>query len=211
MTSSRNAVFAVLMYYLCQRFFSRSTFLGFILFLVMLLLAEIVSNNLTAIISSLGLADYFRINTLQDGSGRYIAWAFAWKQIQENFFIGKGFAYNEYYMRQYYDLLSKLGHQGGIHNSFLTFWMDQGLIGLLIYLRSYILMFISAAKRNKYAFPIMFAISFTAIFESWLVGSLSAYAFLVLVIFSIITSDEIVMARDFELAEWEIARKKQIQ
>jgi O-antigen ligase len=211
MTSSRNAVFAVMIFYICQRFFSRSTFLGFILFLVMLLLAEVVSNNLTTIISSLGLGDYFRINTLQDGSGRYIAWAFAWKHIQENFFIGKGFSYNEYYMRQYYGLLNKLGHQGGIHNSFLTFWMDQGLIGLIIYVRSYILMFISAAKRSKYAFPIMFAISFTAIFESWLVGSLSAYAFLSLVIFSIITSDEILIAREVELAEWEIARKKLIQ
>jgi hypothetical protein len=210
MTNSRNAVFAVMMFYICQRFFSRSTFLGFILFLVMLLLAEIVSNNFTTIITSLGLGDYFRVNTLQDGSGRYIAWNFAWMHIQENFFIGKGFAYNEYYMRQYYGLLSKLGHQGGIHNSFLAFWMDQGLIGLIIYLRSYILMFISASKRSKYAFPIMFAISFTAIFESWLVGSLSAYAFAALIIFTIITSDEIGMAKDFEAVEMEIARKKLI-
>jgi O-antigen ligase len=211
MTSSRNAVFAVIIFYICQRFFSRSTFLGFILFLVMLLLAEIVSNNLATIIFSLGLGDYFRINTLQDGSGRYIAWGFAWNHIQENFFVGKGFSYNEYYMRQYYGLLNKLGHQGGIHNSFLTFWMDQGLIGLIIYLRSYILMFISAAKRTKYAFPIMFAISFTAIFESWLVGSLSAYAFLSLVIFAIITSDDIFMAKEFEKVEWEIARKELIR
>ncbi len=211
MTNSRNAVFAVMMFYICQRFFGRSTFLGFILFLVMLLLAEIVSSNLPAIISSLGLGDYFRVNTLQDGSGRYIAWGFAWSHIQENFFIGKGFAYNEYYMRQHYSLLSRLGHQGGIHNSFLTFWMDQGLVGLLIYLRSYILMFISAAKRSKYAFPIMFAVTFTAIFESWLVGSLSAYAFSALIIFTIITSNEIDLAREYEVAEWETARKKLLQ
>jgi hypothetical protein len=211
LTKSRNALFAVMIFYICQRFFSRSTFLGFILFLVMLLVAEVISSNLVSIIYALGLGEYFRVNTIQDGSGRYVAWNFAWKHIAENFFIGKGFAYNEYYMRQYYGFLSKLGHQGGIHNSFLTFWMDQGLIGLIIYLRSYILMFISAAKRNKYAFPIMFSITFTAIFESWLVGSLSAYAFLSMVIFALITSDEVAIGQQIERVEIEMERKKLIQ
>ena len=99
-------------------------------------------------------------------------------------------------MRQNYRLLSKLGHQGGIHNSFLTFWMDQGLIGLIIYLRSFILMFIKAAQKTRFAFPAMFAISFTAYFESWLVASLSAFAFLAMFLFTIITSEEIQEKRD---------------
>jgi hypothetical protein len=192
LSDSRNAILAIVIFYFFQSFFSLSPFLGLVVFLMILFFAEIISNNLTAIILSLGLGDVFRIKTLDDGSGRYIAWDFAWKQIQNNFFIGKGFAYNEYYMRQHYGELGKLGHQGGIHNSFLTFWMDQGLIGLLIYLRSYFLMFIKASKKSKFAYPIMFAISFTAIFESWLVGSLSAFAFLAMFIFSIITSDEII-------------------
>lgn len=192
LTDSRNAILAILIFYIFQRFFSLSPFFGFVLFAITLFLAEIISNNLVMIVTSLGLQDFFRLNTLEDGSGRYVAWGFAWQQIQNNFFIGKGFAYNEFYMRQNYGLLSKLGHQGGIHNSFLTFWMDQGLIGLFIYLRSYVLMFIEASRKTKYAFPIMFAISFTAFFESWLVGSLSAYAFFAIFIFTIITSEEIV-------------------
>jgi hypothetical protein len=190
LTDSRNAVLAVLIFYVFQRFFSLSPFLGFVLFLITAFVSEIISNNLTAIILSLDLGSFFRLNTLEEGSGRYIAWDFAWKQIQHNFFIGKGFAYNEFYMRQNYAVLGKMGHQGGIHNSFLTFWMDQGLIGLLIYLRSYILVFIRGAKKTKYAFPIMFAMSFTAMFESWLVGSLSAYAFLGLFLFTLITFND---------------------
>ena len=94
-------------------------------------------------------------------------------------------------MRQHYTQLEKLGHQGGIHNSFLTFWMDQGLIGLLIYLRSFFIMFLRAAHNTKFAFPIMFSVAFTAFFESWLVGSLSAFAFLAMLIFTLISSDEI--------------------
>jgi O-antigen ligase len=188
---SRNALIAILIFYLFQRFFSFSPFLGFILFLATLFTVEIVSAYATSIILTMGLGDYFRIHTLEEGSGRYIAWGFAWEQIQKNFFIGKGFSYNEFYMRQHYGMLLKLNHQGGIHNSFLTFWMDQGLIGLLAYLWSFILLFIKASKKTKFAFPIMFAISFSAFFESWLVGSLSAFAFLGMFIFTIITSDEI--------------------
>lgn len=188
---SRNSVVTLLIFYIFQRFFSLSPFFGFIIFLVTIFIAEIISSNATAIVVSLGLGDYFRTKTLEEGSGRYIAWGFAWEQIQNNFFIGKGFAYNEFYMRQHYGMLLKLNHQGGIHNSFLTFWMDQGLIGLALYLRSYILTFIKAAKKTKFAFPIMFAISFSAFFESWLVGSLSPFAFMGMFIFSLLTDDEI--------------------
>lgn len=191
LTNSRNAILAVFIFYVFQRFFSLSPFLGFVVFLAALFFTELITNNLTTIMTTMGLGHMFRVNTLEEGSGRYIAWEFAWKQIMHNFFIGKGFAYNEYYMRQHYDELNRLGHQGGIHNSFLTFWMDQGVIGLIIYLRSYILMFMKAAKKTKFAFPIMFAISFTAIFESWLVGSLSAFAFLAMFIFTLLSSDEI--------------------
>ena len=201
LTNSRNAVLAVLIFYLFQRFYRGSTFVGVLLSIVTIFTIELISSNFILIIGSLGLGDFFRIKTLEDGSGRYIAWTFAWLHIQENFFIGKGFGYNEYYMRQHYAELSKLGHQGGIHNSFLTFWMDQGLIGLLIYMWSYILIFIKAAKKTKFAYPIMFAILFTAFFESWLVASLSAYAFLAIFIFTIVTSEEIQEKTEIELEE----------
>lgn len=210
LSDSRNAILSILIFYLFQRFFTLSPFLGFILFFIILFLTEIISTNLTSIIISLGLGDLFRVNTLEDGSGRYIAWNFAWQQIQNNFFIGKGFAYNEYYMRQHYHELGVLGHQGGIHNSFITFWMDQGLIGLLIYLRSYILMFIKSAKKTKLAFPIMFAITFTAMFESWLVGSLSAFAFLAMFIFTLIASEEIRPASQTEIDEQLVLNEKMV-
>ena len=53
-------------------------------------------------------------------------------------------------------------------------------------------MFIKAAKKTKYAFPVMFSITFTAMFESWLLASLSAFAFLGMFIYTIINSEEIV-------------------
>jgi len=192
MTGSRNSVLAVLIFYFFQRYFGSFPYLGILVFLLLLIVFELVSANIVSIVDFLGIGGYFRLQTLEEGSGRYVAWGFAWKQIQHNFFIGRGFAYNEFYMRQHYRLLSKLGHQGGIHNSFLTFWMDQGLVGLIIYLRSYFLMFIRASKLSKFAFPAMLAVSFTAFFESWLVGSLSAFAFMGIFIFTLLTSEEII-------------------
>lgn len=190
LTGSRNAILALLIFYTFQRFFIVSPFLGTLIFIAAIFISEYVSNNASTIIVTLGLGDYFRVNTLEEGSGRLIAWEFAWKQIQKNFFIGKGFAYNEFYMRQYYGILGRLGHQGGIHNSFLSFWMDQGLVGLLIYLRSYFLIAIKGAKISRFAFPVIFAISFMAFFESWLIGSQSAFAFLGFFIFTIIILED---------------------
>jgi hypothetical protein len=196
LTDSRNAILAVAIFLVFQRFFTISPFLGLIFFIGFLVVAEAVSANLSRIVIYLGIGEYFRVETLEEGSGRYIAWDFAWKQIQENFFVGKGFAYNEFYMRQHYGFLNKLGHQGGIHNSFLTFWMDQGLLGLIIYLRSYILMFVLAAKHTRFAYPILFALSFTAIFESWMVGSLSVFALMAMLIYTVVTSEEIMVTEN---------------
>jgi hypothetical protein len=189
LTGSRNSIIGVLIFVFFKKFYKINPFFGLIMVIIVGFLAEIVGNHFSVIVSSLGLGDFFRVKTLDNGSGRYVAWLFAWNHIQENFFIGKGFGYDEHYMRSNWDLLSRMGHQGGIHNTFLTFWMDFGLIGLLIYLRSYFLAFIYAAKKTLFAFPILFAITFTAVFESWLVGSLNPHNILFLIILTVISDD----------------------
>ncbi|MCX6297383.1 MAG: O-antigen ligase family protein [Bacteroidetes bacterium] len=189
LTGSRNSIIGVLIFVFFQKFYKISPFLGVLMLILVGFLVEFVGNHFSVIVSSLGLGGFFRVSTLDNGSGRYVAWLFAWKHVQENFFIGKGFGYDEHYMRSNWDLLSRMGHQGGIHNTFLTFWMDFGLVGLLIYLRSYFLAFIAAAKKTLFAFPILFAVTFTAVFESWLVGSLNPHNILFLLILTLISDD----------------------
>jgi hypothetical protein len=189
LTESRNSIIGVLIFVFFQKFYKISPFLGVLMLVLVGFLVEFIGNHFSVIVSSLGLGDFFRVKTLEDGSGRYAAWLFAWNHIQENFFIGKGFGYDEHYMRSNWDLLSRMGHQGGVHNTFLTFWMDFGLIGLLIYLRSYFLAFIYAAKNTHFAFPILFAFTFTAVFESWLVGSLNPHSIMFLFILTLISDD----------------------
>ena len=191
LSGSRSSIAAILIFFINKKIYERDAFLGFISFTLFLFAIYFANLYKVEIITSLGLQEFMRVDTLEEASGRYIAWDFAWKEIQQNFFIGKGWEYNEYFMQQHFSQLSDLGHQGGVHNSFLSFWMDQGFIGLLLYLRSFFLIFMKGAKKTKFAFPIMFTFIFTAIFESWLVASLSVFAFLGIMIFTIITSDEI--------------------
>jgi hypothetical protein len=74
--------------------FKRSTLFGLLtvafLFLTNFYIVEIVQT----IAQSLGLEEFLRLNDVEKGSGRLVAWLFAWKEINENtFFLGNGFDY----------------------------------------------------------------------------------------------------------------------
>jgi O-antigen ligase len=101
--------------------------------------------------------------------------------------MGLGFGYDEYVMRSNFRVLSKLGHQGGVHNSYLSLWINFGLIGLLIYIRSFLLIFIKAVKITNLALPVFFAVIFSSSFEGLLVGSLNPHMFFLLIIITILS------------------------
>lgn len=173
--SSRTALGGVLFFFIAEKLFRVSGFLAIISLIIGMFFAQYLFLYLPQIVSSLGLEEYFRLNTLEDASGRFVAWQFAWTKIQDNFFLGGGFGYDEFIMRKNYAMLSKLGHSGGVHNSYLSFWFDFGLVGLIIYFRSFILSFVRAHKNHIIAFPLMFTVMFSITFESWLVASLNPY------------------------------------
>lgn len=204
MSGSRSAFFGVLLFFLTKYFYKKSSFLGFIMLLLMGFLYQYVTLNLVNIIRFLSLNDFFRINTIEDGSGRFIAWNFAWQKIQDNFFIGKGFDYTEYLFQKNYSTLSKLGHQGNAHNSFLTFWLDTGLVGLVFFLFGFIGNFLKAAKSSKVAMPIMYTIIFSAMFESWLIGSLNPITILVWIILVILLSKKNSLGETEKIKQEEI-------
>ncbi len=200
---SRTSLVATFMFLLFSRFFSLSPFIGFIGFITLLALVELVSSNLSAIVISLGLQEYFRVETLDDGSGRYIAWRFAWSKIQDYFMLGGGFGNDEYIMRHNYAYLRSLGHHGGVHNSYLTMWFNVGIVGILIFFRSYFLVFFKASKRLPIAYAAMFAVMFSVLYESWLTGSLNPFTIILLMIMTVLTEPEIVDWEEREQAESE--------
>lgn len=197
---SRTSLMATIMFVGFSRFFRLSPFLGFIGFILFLFAAEMVSSNLPQIVIALGLQEYFRVETLDDGSGRYFAWSFGWQKINEGgfFLFGGGFGNDEWVMRHNYVFLRSMGHHGGVHNSYLTMWFNTGLFGLLIFFRSFFLIFFKANKRVPIAFAVMFATMFSVLYESWLTGSLNPFTILLVAIMTILTEDEIVEWRSTE-------------
>lgn len=187
LSGSRSAVIGVSLFYLFSRFYRLSPFIGFIGFVAAIVVAEVISTNLVSIVQSLGLAEFFRVETLEDGSGRFIAWGFAWESIQSHFWLGRGFAFDEWLMTKNQDLLNDLGHQGGVHNTYLIIWLNTGLVGLVMFLRAYVLLFIKGAKNTRYSFPLFWMVLFSISLEPWLAASLNPYTIILLFIIVMIT------------------------
>ncbi len=195
---SRTAVTATAMFYFFSRFFAVSPFIGFLVFVGFVAGLEFVASHIVRLVDDLGLQKFFRVETLEDGSGRYFAWQFAWQKINQDgyFLIGGGFGNDEFVMRHNYDYLRSQGHDGGVHNSYLTMWFNTGILGVLLYFRSFFLIFFKANKRAPVAFAIMFSVLFSVLYESWLTGSLNPYSILLLMIMTVLTEEDIVGWRD---------------
>lgn len=186
MCGSRSSLIAVLLFLLLAKFYRMNSFLGFLIFVIVLFLYQIISDNINAILLATGLEKYFRLDTLESGSGRLVAWKFAWKHIQKNYFFGLGFNYSEYLFRINYNYLAKLNHQGAVHNSYLTFWLDTGLAGLSLFLGGFLLLFNKIKKITPMVLPILYAVLFSNQFESWLTASLNPFTIQLLIILSLI-------------------------
>lgn len=197
---ARTSLMSTMMFILFIQFFRISIALGIISFLAFVGVGELVADNLPYIIEALGMEQYMRVDTIATGSGRYIAWNYAWTHIQEDgdLLIGSGFGHDYHVMYAAWRYLSQLGHQGGVHNAYLVFWMNVGIVGLLMYFRSFMLIFIKASKNTSIALAVMFSVLFSNIYESWLTASLNPYTPLLLVILTIMSEEEIIGSADRE-------------
>lgn len=170
---SRNALFSILLFLGFRRLSKLSPAIAFMLFVGIAAGYTYLLNNLVELIINFGLDDYFRVDTLLSGSGREIAWDFAIENIEEDPYMGRGFNYTEYLFKQNYDWLSMLGHQGNAHNSYMTFWLDTGVFGLIAFAIPFLAGFFRRSGVNVSALPALFLILFSANFESWLTASLN--------------------------------------
>ncbi len=189
-SGSRGGIFASLLFIIGLYLFKTSRAIGAITMLLMLIAYQIVMNNLEAIILSLNLQDYFRLETLESGSGRNIAFDFAWKHIQYNYWLGLGFGYAEELMQANQDYFVTLGHVGNVHNSYLTMWLDTGLIGLLAFAYGWINNFWKAYKNSIVAGAAFFAVLFNTNVESWLAGSLNPFTIQLVIILTLLINPE---------------------
>ncbi len=190
-SGSRNGMMSMLIFYLMTVFNRIHWFLSIIAVLVVLTFNDQLFESFLVIIDFFNLQEYFRVESIEEGSGRKIAWIFAWQEIQNYYFIGGGFGHDENIMRPNYYWLSKLGHQGGVHNSYLSMWFDVGIIGLIAYFLGFLGLIFRAMKSNRIALAFGISILFNITYESWLVASLNPFSILFLTILTIFTIVEL--------------------
>jgi O-antigen ligase len=197
LSGSRTSLFAIIIYLLFSYAYRYSPFIGFMLFVILAGSYQYITTNIVNIITSLGLTNYLRADTITEASGRFLAWRFAWENIKQSLFIGRGFEYTNYlFIVLNSKYLGDLGHQGNAHNSYLTLWLDTGLLGLLAYVTAFIIMFLKSAKKSKLAIPILYAVIFCSFFESWLTASLNPFTIQLFIILSILTTGLIIPQKD---------------
>ncbi|MBP6722757.1 MAG: O-antigen ligase family protein [Bacteroidia bacterium] len=194
MCSSRNAIFSISLFWMlylglrgtpARRIFFMFVFLPG----VAIILYKV---DLETVFTTLGLDAYFRVKELDSGSGRIFAWAHAYELIKKAPLIGCGFSCEEYnFTNETSFQLWKSGHQGGVHNSYLAFAVNTGFVGTVFFL-GFLLNAARMVRNWRFLIPFMFSILFSAIFESWLFSSLSAFhvLFLIFLVFLIVDTNK---------------------
>ncbi len=176
LSGSRTALISVLIFEFITFGFKYSKQLTVIALGAFIIYFDFLYDFLLKLLYDLGLSDDLRLDNIQEGSGRVIAWLFSWEDIKQNTLIlGKGMGYDEFIMKANARTLGELGHEGGVHNSYLIIWLNTGLIGLLAFVFGYFRLFIQGIKRKSYGFAFVFAILFSANFEPWLTSSLNPF------------------------------------
>lgn len=204
LTGSRNTLTSIFIFLFFVRFYRISYWLGFLALIGVAFIYQTVISNLPTILEAFGLAEALRADTLESGSGRLVAWLFAWNVINSSlnqFLMGGGFSFDEFAFFINRDWLSTLGHQGGVHNTYLALWMNTGIIGLILWLIGFFRTIFKGVAITYTAIPLMYAVLFSCTFEAWLMGSLNPYTITFLLILSLITTKD----EYFQLTESETA------
>ncbi|MEO9531328.1 MAG: O-antigen ligase family protein [Crocinitomicaceae bacterium] len=188
-SGSRNGMMSIVLFYVVHRIVKINWFLAVIAILIFVFFNDQIFDVLLTIIEFFGLEDYFRVDTIEEGSGRKIAWVFAWSEIQNYYFIGGGFGHDEHIMRPNYYWLSKKGHEGGVHNSYFSMWFDSGILGVISYFGALIVIMFRQMKFNYIVIAFVVSLCFNVTYESWLVASLNPFTIIYLTILTIIIAN----------------------
>lgn len=185
---SRSSLFAFIIYLVFANFRALRGFLGLMAFVLLVVGYGFLVSNISEIIYGLGLDEVVRVENIEEASGRFIAWDFAWEEVLEEPTFGRGFNYTEILFKDNYYLLSPKGHEGNAHNSYLTFWLDTGIIGLVLFLVALFSLVFHVSKTNSNGSAVLYAVLFSAFFESWLTASLNPDTITLLMTFSLMMS-----------------------
>ncbi len=156
---------------------------------VVVFLSFFFMENIIGWLYQIGLGEYLRAQTLENGSGRIVAYEFAWEQIKLNPIFGMGFGYSEYWFHkeEVEIVLNLLNHQGNTHNSYLTILMDTGFMGGIAFLVAWGTMFSKSIKQSPFGVPVLIIVLFSSNVEAWLAASLNPFTIIIVTILALLS------------------------
>lgn len=177
-SASRASMMSILILQFFSYIFSIHWMIGWVSFGFLVFFYETIIAWIPIVTNYLGFEDELRTESVEDikqGSGRQLAREFAFWKIKQSVFIGKGIGYTEQLYKEWYDWLAIRGHQGNAHNSYLTHWLDTGLLGVIAFYSATVGTLVKLSKYNRMAMPFLFAVLFSIFYESWLTSSLNPF------------------------------------
>ncbi|WP_430810972.1 MULTISPECIES: O-antigen ligase family protein [unclassified Carboxylicivirga] len=189
LAGSRGGIFSALLFTMAYILFKRSVLVAFVVMSLVFASYQYVMANFETIVTSLGLAEYFRLESLDSGSGRLVVAEIAWKHIKMNYWFSYGFTYHLHILAQYADYFVQHGHQGNVHNSWLTIWMDTGLVGLILFAYGWLANFRQASRLSPLVWAVLFGMLLSISVESWLVASLNPFTIVLVIILSMLGNE----------------------
>ena len=174
---SRNALLSISLFLFFYYFYKGGSIKRIIFYILLVPTAVALFNieSIIHLIRLMGLGEELRIESILTGSGRFFAWQWAWETFQENMWLGRGFAFEEILFHDYMpEWLIISGHQGGVHNSYLAFLLNTGIVGTILILFIF-MRFLNKVPVRNIRLAILFSAGFSAFFEPWLNSSLNAF------------------------------------
>lgn len=177
LSGSRTALIALLIYEYLFLFFRFPAFRVVLTLLTLGVVVLIWNIDIEQVLANLGLAERFRVDTLDSASGRLEVWAVAWDAIVNNPWFGRGPGYDLFYIDGIADSLfgeNRPRQWNGVWSSYLSLLLNAGVIGVLIYawgLRK--LMTKMHFRQMGYCFLAM--VLTLGITESWMAASMNAF------------------------------------
>ncbi len=187
-SGARSSLGAVIIFFVGVSLANKSPWIFVLFTTIFFYLFHTVYDLVILALIQAGYSDTFRLKTLQAASGRIYVWQAAWEVIHDSFFFGRGFNYSEKlaWLREHYDTIPMLkAHDGNAHQSFLSLWMNNGLIGLFLWSVAWLRVILISLKKSQYTLPLVAAIAFSASYESWLVASLNPFTIQLILVFAL--------------------------
>lgn len=190
--ASRTSIIAFVIFHAGLLAMKGNTFRRMFFFLGVVPIATILISSISIydVSSLLGAEQYLRVNDIEDGSGRILAWGYGLDYATSHLILGCGFGCEENFFLWETPLALLLsGHQGGVHNSYISFLINVGVLGMGL-LGYFFYTTFKKISNFQFVLPYIVSIGVSATFESWMAASLNAFTIFFVIMIMVLTVGE---------------------